>query len=336
MFQRFPTHDGYQDPSLSNFYGMAMPLLKRGVPVETVHIENTGYKNTLKDIKVLVMSYSNMKPLSAEYHQHIADWVKKGGVLLYYAKDTDPFQTVKEWWNTNGNHYKTPSEHLFQTLNINEIAGQEEYTCGKGKIFIVRKDPKELVLQANSDTAFITQLQKAYEQYAHAGKLVFKNNFTLQRGPYIIASTLDENADKQPLQLTGSFIDLFDPELPVISSKTVQPNEQAFLYDLTTVKKSKQPQVLATAARIYEETFSNNIYSFVAKSPVNTNNAMRIIMSAKPVSVSIDGVEQTVSPQQWDVQSKTLLLKFPNKSEGVRVQLKIPARLRQQAGKVEN
>lgn len=323
MFQRFPTHDGYQDPSLSNFYGMAMPLLKRGVPVETVHIENTGYKNTLKDIKVLVMSYSNMKPLSAEYHQHIADWVKKGGVLMYYAKDTDPFQTVKEWWNQNGNHYKTPSEHLFQTLNIKEIAGQEEYTCGKGKVFIVRKDPKELVLQNSGDETFIQQVQKAYEQYAHAGKLIFKNNFTLQRGPYIIASTLDENADKHPLQLTGSFIDLFDPELPVISSKTVQPNEQAFLYDLSTVKKSKQPQVLATAARVYDETFSSNVYSFVAKSPVNTNNAMRIIMSSKPVSVSIDGVQQSISPGQWDESTKTLLLKFANKSDGVKVQLKV-------------
>ncbi|MCH5684728.1 hypothetical protein LWM68_10925 [Niabella sp. W65] len=26
MFQRFPTHAGYEDPQLSNFYGLAMPL----------------------------------------------------------------------------------------------------------------------------------------------------------------------------------------------------------------------------------------------------------------------------------------------------------------------
>src|SRR5688572_16114320 len=56
MFQRFPTHASYSDPQLSNFYGMVMPLLKRGIPVETVHIENLGNANTLKNIKVLVMS----------------------------------------------------------------------------------------------------------------------------------------------------------------------------------------------------------------------------------------------------------------------------------------
>lgn len=32
MFQRFPTHNGYEDPQLANFYGQALPLLKRGYP----------------------------------------------------------------------------------------------------------------------------------------------------------------------------------------------------------------------------------------------------------------------------------------------------------------
>ncbi|RYZ45324.1 MAG: hypothetical protein EOO14_25880, partial [Chitinophagaceae bacterium] len=82
MFQRFPTHQDYDDPQLSNFYGLVMPLLKKGVPVETVHIENVGNPATLKNIRVLIMSYANMKPLSADYHQHIANWVKNGGTLL--------------------------------------------------------------------------------------------------------------------------------------------------------------------------------------------------------------------------------------------------------------
>ncbi len=60
MFQRFPTHNGFEDPQFSNFYGQTFPLLKLGVPVETVHMENLGYTATLKNIKVLVVSYSNM------------------------------------------------------------------------------------------------------------------------------------------------------------------------------------------------------------------------------------------------------------------------------------
>ncbi len=48
MFQRFPVHQGYEDPQLSNFYGQALPLLKRGVPVKTVHIENVGFSTNVK------------------------------------------------------------------------------------------------------------------------------------------------------------------------------------------------------------------------------------------------------------------------------------------------
>ena len=40
MFQRFPTHDGFEDPQFSNFYGQTLPLVKRGIPVQTVHMEN--------------------------------------------------------------------------------------------------------------------------------------------------------------------------------------------------------------------------------------------------------------------------------------------------------
>ena len=41
MFQRFPNHNGYDDPQFSSFYGQTLPLLKRGIPVELVHMENT-------------------------------------------------------------------------------------------------------------------------------------------------------------------------------------------------------------------------------------------------------------------------------------------------------
>lgn len=53
-----------------------MPLLKRGILVGVTHIENVGYADTWKGVKVLLMAYSNMKPLSPEAHQHITDWVR--------------------------------------------------------------------------------------------------------------------------------------------------------------------------------------------------------------------------------------------------------------------
>ena len=96
MFQRFPNHNGYDDPQFSSFYGQTLPLLKRGIPVELVHMENTPFKETFKGLHILVMSYSNMKPMKLEYHNYLADWVKKGGILIYCGEDID---LIKRYWN---------------------------------------------------------------------------------------------------------------------------------------------------------------------------------------------------------------------------------------------
>src|SRR5882757_391168 len=141
MFQRFPVHDGFEDPQFSNFYGQTLPLVKRGIPVQTVHMENLSYPATLKDIKVLVMSYSNMKPTSADVHKYLADWVNKGGVLVYCGRDDDPYQKVMEWWNTKGNNFAAPSEHLFELLHIKPAGSNQKFDVGKGKVYIVRQNP---------------------------------------------------------------------------------------------------------------------------------------------------------------------------------------------------
>jgi hypothetical protein len=322
MFQRFPTHDGYEDPQFSNFYGQTLPLVKRGVPVQTVHMENLAYPATLKDIKVLVMSYSNMKPVSADVHKHLADWVQKGGVLVYCGRDDDPYQQVMEWWNTKEHHYKVPSEHLFEMLHMQPGGSSQPIAVGKGKVYVIRQNPKEFVLEANRDAEYIDVLKKAWS--AGAGELVFKNNFYLKRGPYDIVSVMDESTSQDAWEINGPVIDLFDPQLPVLNKKTVQPGTQAFLYNVGRIENKKKPQVLAGACRIYNERQQGNQYSFVAKSPLNTRNSMRILLPAAPVKTmltnskgeKIDNVQQS-----WDAASHTCYLGFDNDPDGITVTL---------------
>ncbi|HEY9195282.1 MAG TPA: hypothetical protein VIM77_03430, partial [Mucilaginibacter sp.] len=183
MFQRYPTHNGFEDPQFSNFYGQTLPLVKRGVPVQTVHMENLGYAASLKNIKVLVMSYSNMKPVSAQVHDQLAAWVKKGGVLIYCGRDDDPYQSVMEWWNTKGSSFAAPSQHLFKLLGINEGNGDGKFKVGKGAVYILRQNPKEYVMTAGHDEEYIHAVKSAYEKDAQGGSLVFKNSLYLQRGP---------------------------------------------------------------------------------------------------------------------------------------------------------
>jgi hypothetical protein len=323
MFQRFPTHSGYEDPQLSNFYGQALPLLKRGVPVKTVHIENVSFEKNWKDLQILIMSYSNMKPMDKIAHDHIAAWVKNGGVLVYCGKDDDAFQRVQEWWNTDGNTFKAPSGHLFSKLGLKEPFDAGEYTYGKGKIYIMRNDPKEFVLKGDSDNEFVNTIRKLYEANTAGEKLAFKNHFTLTRGAYEIISVLDENADQTPYTIKGKFIDLFDPEIPTLTEKQVKPGEQAFLYNISRVKNPEIPQVLAAASRVYDEKVAKKGYSFVAKSPLNTTNVMRILLPKKAIKIEVTDAagKSIVSQSSWDDASKTCFLKFENNPDGVRVKL---------------
>ena len=314
MFQRSPQPvDGYDDPQLSNFYGLALPLVKRGIPISITHLENTGYEDTWKNVRVLLMTYANMKPLDPKAHEDIARWVRQGGRLVYVGRDDDAFQSVLEWWNQNGNHYDAPSQHLFSLMQMPEDAETGEYTVGSGKVFVLRQDPKELVLTAGGDRALIEALEKAY------GPIEYKNSFYLERGPYVLASVVDEAVvSDAPLKLRGRFIDLFDPSLPVLTDKSISPGSQAFLYNLNQVHDKKRPQVLASASRQYGEKATNHSFSFVSKSPANTDNVMRILLPKKPKML------KTTAPrheQLWDKQSKTLLLQFENSPEGVHVEI---------------
>ena len=64
----------------------------------------------------------------------------------------------------------------------------------------------------------------------------------------------------------------------ITDEKQVNPGEQAFLFNIGRVENPGTPQVLATAARVYEENRTSDDYSFVAKSPSNTTNVMRVLL----------------------------------------------------------
>lgn len=324
MFQRLPVHDGYEDPQLSNFYGHVLPFLKRGIPVHLVHIENLPYKNTLANTKILLMTYSNMKPLEKEAHKHLADWVKSGGILVYNGSDQDPFQRVPEWWNQHPYHYPTASAHLFETLGLNQTPAEGTYNVGNGIVCIIRHDPKEFVLTSGSDTKLLDKVSGLYEK-ANGKKPEFKNNFYLRRGPYELISVLDESVNDNPFVIEGLFIDLFDPALPVLKKKTILPGNQSFLYNIENIADKHKPCVLATGARVSNEKIAGNSYSFIAKSPVETTNVMRIFVPKKPKECTVSYNNKTISHNipawEWDDTSKTVLMHFENHPDGVTIKI---------------
>ena len=193
-----------------------------------------------------------------------------------------------------------------------EQASEGVYNYGKGQVYVVRQDPKEFAMQENGDKPLLKVIEQAY------GQLEMKNHFYLERGPYVMASVLYEGAvSDKPLVLKGSYIDLFDPTLPTLKQKEILPGQQAFLFDIHTVKDKNKPQVLAAASRQYDEARTRNSYSFVSKSPAETNNVMRVLLPREPKQVKVSVPCQ----HQWDKDTHTLLLQFENHPEGVKVEI---------------
>ena len=183
---------------------------------------------------------------------------------------------------------------------------------------VMRHDPKDFIINKGGDADYVRNLTALYSGRAKAGKLDFKNDFQLQRGAYKLAAVVDESVSDKPLVLNGRYIDLFDPELPVMQSVTVNPGSQSLLIDLDKVKDRKRAQVLAASFRESDETRNGNSYAFTAKSPVETDGVSRVLLPAMPKSVTVDG-KQVFNPQDWDNASRTYLLKFENSPEGRKV-----------------
>lgn len=320
MFQRFPEHAGYDDPQFSSFYGQTLPLLKRGIPVHIVHMENTPFAQTFDGLRVLVMSYSNMKPLDPKFHGYIAEWVKNGGALVYCGEDIDPYQSVSEWWNTEGNGYAAPSEHLFEQMGLERKAASGVYRYGKGRIVVVREDPKHFVLEAGGDKEYFDRVSQAYKDVTNK-TVETKNYFLLERGPYTVAAVLDESVSDEPLYLKGLYIDLFDKDLPVLTEKVIRPGEQGYLYNLKQVGREVKAKVLCGASRVYDEKMGARTYSFMAKSPLNTTHISRILLPKAPVKVEVNGRPVGEVQKLWDAKSRTLRLGFENHPDGVRVHI---------------
>ena len=77
------------------------------MPVTPVQLENVTLPDYLDAFRVLLLTYHGMKPLSPEVHAPLAEWVKRGGVLVVVDDDSDPYNAVREWWNTGDGRITT-------------------------------------------------------------------------------------------------------------------------------------------------------------------------------------------------------------------------------------
>jgi hypothetical protein len=292
MFQRGPPNKS--DEHLSHIYGLALPLLKRGLPVAPVQLENVTLPKYLDGFRVLLLTYQGMKPLTPDVHASLAEWVKGGGVLVVCDDDSDPYNKVTEWWNSEGRNFHTPREHLFEQLGfapgvVGNTSGTSNLTvqrCGKGRVMWLRQNPSQLAGSVEGDAAVATTVQEAAKQ----AKLKWRetNYLLLQRGPYVVAAGLDESIPGELKVLRGKFINLFDPELHVQDTVRIQPGERFFLLDLNA-SEGREPRLLASAGKALAVGGADRSLTFAVEGVGQTPGVMLLRAPKPPRSITLEG-----------------------------------------------
>lgn len=305
------------DTNLGSFFGLALPLLQRGMPVEPVQIESATVPGFLAKYKLLLLTYEGQKPPTPQFHDALANWVRAGGALVVVDNDRDSYNAVREWWNTPPFSYRTPRQHLFGELGIPKDASGI-YKVGSGVVVSARLSPAALTYKKDGASV----IRKLARQAASAVKLQWKetNALALRRGPYIIAAGLDESLPTvKPYVLYGHFIDLFNSNLPILNRVAITPGRRFLMLDLDVASASTSPSVVAAACRIHEEHANARSLTFFADGIANTEAVVRIRIQRKPVRILVNG--KPLGHKDYEISRGTLRVRFPNSAQPVPVEV---------------
>jgi hypothetical protein len=329
MFER--GEPAASDAHLSNVYGLALPLVMRGIPLAPVQLENVSLPHFLDDFRILLLSYHGMKPLSADVHSALADWVKRGGVLVVCDDDSDPYNSVHEWWNSSDLHFATPREHLFQLLGrVTEKArpgtSRQASATGlrrsdaestspllrveKGAVLWLRDNPASLAADTAGDARLVAAVKQAAEQLNLPWRET--NYLALRRGPYLIAAGLDDPAGGEQKSLHGRWVNLFDPDLRVHETVKLTPGARYFLRDLTPID-GKRPGLLASACKAVPHDSDDMAFAMTVEGVADTPAVILIHSSAPPRSIALAGAALTTFT--YSTADQLVWIRFTNQSK---------------------
>ncbi len=319
MFQRIcPEEGGDSGREFSSFFGLALPLVKAGIAARPIQLDNVRrFAGYLDAYKTAVLSYEFMKPSSPDIHQALAGWVRNGGLLVYVGNDSDPFHSIREWWNTGLNTYKTPTEHLFSSLGFAQIPTEGTYNVGNGKVMYIAKSPRTLAEKADLSDGYCAQV---CDLLCDSGiEIEATHKLLLRRGPYCITALMDEcNVDS--FELCGTFVDLFDAKLSVVKSPRLTAGSVNLWYDTTRMDKSKSSEIIALSGRAEKIKHGSRSLSFTALSPSEMTVACRIWTKRPPKSVKITIPGKTAELNfEYDANSETTYFAYPSNADPVKV-----------------
>jgi hypothetical protein len=141
-----------------------------------------------------------------------------------------------------------------------------------------------------------------------------RGELLLRRGPYVILAVLDETPHAAATQISGAYVDLFDPYLGVVRDPKFAPGTRALLYDLAD-SDLPAPRIVAAAARVRDVRTTTTSLRCATRGPLGTRCRMRIQSSDAPTAVRVEPAAEVA--WTWDAASGTTLVEFDNQGSEI-------------------
>lgn len=301
--------------TMCDFYGLALPLVKKGLPLRPVQLDNVrnvaGY---LDDYQVLVLSYDFMKPETPDINLSLALWVLSGGALVYVGDGNDCYNEIPLWWNGK---YNNPAEHLFECMNLPLNPEEGVYKVGKGAVSILKKRPAVLAHSEEGAEAMYNAANIALRQIGY--EFTPKNYLLMHRGNYVISACLSESISDEPLILKGRYIDMTDAKLEFCKEVKVSIGEERILFDLDTIK-SDELRIIGTSLRpiSMEEKCDGFKLNVKGASQLNAEICLHTPKEVKAINAYCNG--EAIS-SVWSFDNENSLARISLKSEGSEIEI---------------
>jgi len=307
-------YDFIQRHPYPNMFGPSLPLLKYGLPVQPVLLENVGrYEGYLNEYDNLILSYEHIKPETEEINLSLVKWVKAGGTLFYIGDGSDPYHGIESWWKEAG--YQTPAKHLFEEMGFSRELKDGVYAVGNGKLCVWNIAPARLCL-----TKEIAEQYRAWVKANLKGaEWVYTNNMTLHRGPYIISVGMAESTGETK-EFHGLYADMYENDYKIITEKKVGPDENAILFDFAKIE-GEMVRIIGTSARIYSLGVDDDKADVKVKAADKVKAFTRLRLP-KPVTSCIaadETGEEVALTWSWDDVTQTVLFSYESTNREVTV-----------------
>lgn len=293
----------------NNFHGLTLPFIKVGIPIQVVPIERMGDEQFADEFKVLLLSYNLWKPLKPQYHEWLAEWVRRGGVLIFSGVK-DIYDDINTWWRQIG--FATAQDDLFDLLgddDTEKIHGRRgrgippsQKGAGKGAHAWFRVPPHEFTeSEGNAGELRSIAEDLLRRDYREA------DFWSLRRGRYIAAYSF-----KGEHTVEGPLIDVFDPDLPYLARKVAKAQQACLLY-LPDTPANGTPALLFHSGRMRERKTDGREWTLGIAGPLETDGRVRVWASGvdvEKVTAAGPNREDLLRSWEWDQNQETFLVRF--------------------------